>query len=122
MSQHGNARPSDHEAGRELVRASGFAHRATGRILEIASELDATRRRQRWFGEIGFTGIDLRQGSQIGIWSLLLHFMEHPMSKNEFYYLLLVCMAFGGLAVSLAAASLRYRSWLRQGSRVKTGK
>ena len=44
------------------------------------------------------------------------------MSKNEFYYLLLVCMAFGGLAVSLAAASFRYRSWLRQEARVKLRK
>lgn len=47
---------------------------------------------------------------------------EHPMSKNEFYYLLLVCMTFGGLALSLGAASLRYRSQVRQGIRVKTRK
>jgi len=45
------------------------------------------------------------------------------MSKNEFYYLLLVCMAFGGLALSLGAASFRYRSWLRhQGVQVKARK
>ena len=44
------------------------------------------------------------------------------MSKNEFYYLLLVCMAFGGFALSLGAASLRYRGWLREGARVKSRK
>lgn len=44
------------------------------------------------------------------------------MSKNEFYYLLLVCMAFGGFALSLGAASLRYHGWLRQSARIKSRK
>ena len=44
------------------------------------------------------------------------------MSNNEFYYLLLVCMAFGGFALSLGAACLEYRGWLRRGVRVKSRK
>ena len=44
------------------------------------------------------------------------------MSNNEFYYLLLVCMSFGGFALSLGAASFQYRAWLRRGVRVKSRK
>lgn len=44
------------------------------------------------------------------------------MSNSEFYYLLLVCMAFGAFALSLGAASLRYHSWLRRAVRVNTRK
>ena len=44
------------------------------------------------------------------------------MTKSEFYYLLLVCMAFGGLALSLGAATLKYRGWLRQDVRAKSRK
>ncbi len=44
------------------------------------------------------------------------------MSKNEFYYLLLVCMTFGAFGFSLGAACLKYRSWNRQEVRVKSRK
>lgn len=44
------------------------------------------------------------------------------MSKNEFYYLLLVCIAFGGFGLSLGAAYLQYRGWLRQGIPIKSRK
>ena len=44
------------------------------------------------------------------------------MSKNEFYYLLLVCMAFGGFGLSLGAACLKYHGWNRQEGRVKSRK
>jgi hypothetical protein len=44
------------------------------------------------------------------------------MSNNEFYYLLVVCMAFGVFGLSLGAASFQYRSWLRRGARVKSRK
>jgi hypothetical protein len=37
---------------------------------------------------------------------------EHPMTTNESYYLILVCLAFGSFGLSLAAACLRYRGWL----------
>jgi hypothetical protein len=47
---------------------------------------------------------------------------ERTMSKNEFYYLLLVCMAFGGFGLSLGAACFKYRSWNRQEVRVKSRK
>jgi hypothetical protein len=42
------------------------------------------------------------------------------MSKNEFYYLLLVCAAFGAFGLSLGTAYLQYRGWLRRGARVKS--
>jgi hypothetical protein len=44
------------------------------------------------------------------------------MSKNEFYYLLLVCMAFGGFGLSLGAAYLQYRGWLLRGAPAKSRK
>lgn len=36
------------------------------------------------------------------------------MSTNEVYFLVLVCGAFGVLAVALAAATIRYHRWQRQ--------
>ena len=47
---------------------------------------------------------------------------ERTMSKNEFYYLLLVCMAFGGFGLSLGAACFQYRGWSRREARVKSRK
>lgn len=47
---------------------------------------------------------------------------EHTMSKNEFYYLLLVCIAFGGFGLSLGAACLHYQSWIRREARIKSRK
>jgi hypothetical protein len=44
------------------------------------------------------------------------------MSNNEFYYLLLVCTAFGAFGLFLGIAYLQYRGWLRQGARVKSRK
>jgi hypothetical protein len=34
------------------------------------------------------------------------------MTKNELYYLILVCLAFGGFGISLALSCLQYRGWL----------
>jgi hypothetical protein len=39
------------------------------------------------------------------------------MSTNEFYFLVLVCGAFGGLAAALAAATIRYHQWQKQAIR-----
>lgn len=33
------------------------------------------------------------------------------MTKNELYYLILLCLAFGGFGVSLGLAYLRYQAW-----------
>ncbi len=44
------------------------------------------------------------------------------MSKNEFYYLLLVCIAFGSFGLSLGAACLQYRGWLQRDARIKSRK
>ncbi len=44
------------------------------------------------------------------------------MSKNEFYYLVLVCLAFGGFGLSLAAAYLQYRGWLLKETTAKSRK
>jgi hypothetical protein len=44
------------------------------------------------------------------------------MSKNEFYYLILVCLAFGGFGVSLGAAYLQYRGWLLKEAPAKSRK
>lgn len=33
------------------------------------------------------------------------------MTKSEFYYLILVCAAFGGFALALATSYLQYRGW-----------
>jgi hypothetical protein len=37
------------------------------------------------------------------------------MINNEFYYLLLVLGAFGGFAVAMVIATLRYKTWLANG-------
>ena len=34
------------------------------------------------------------------------------MSKNEFYYLILVCLSFSAFGIGLAASYLQYRRWL----------
>ena len=44
------------------------------------------------------------------------------MSKNEFYYLVLVCLAFGGFGVSLGVAYLQYRGWLLRNVPAKSRK
>ena len=44
------------------------------------------------------------------------------MSKNEFYYLVLVCAAFGGFGLALGASYLQYRGWLTRQVPVKTRK
>ena len=36
------------------------------------------------------------------------------MSTNEVYFLILVCGAFGALAIGLAAATIRYHHWQKQ--------
>ena len=35
------------------------------------------------------------------------------MKTNEFYYLLLVVGAFGGFAIAMVVATLRYKSWVK---------
>jgi hypothetical protein len=44
------------------------------------------------------------------------------MSKNELYYLILVCAAFGGFGLALAASYLQYRGWLSRQAPAKTRK
>ena len=36
------------------------------------------------------------------------------MLNNEFYYLVLVVCAFGGFALAMVIATLRYKAWLKQ--------
>ncbi len=36
------------------------------------------------------------------------------MLKNEFYYLVLVVCAFGGFALAMVVATLRYKAWLKK--------
>ncbi len=40
------------------------------------------------------------------------------MNNNEFYYLLLVCGAFGIFGVATATNYIRYRQWEKQQARV----
>ncbi len=42
------------------------------------------------------------------------------MTKSEFYYLVLVCMAFGGFGLALAASYLQYRGWLSRQAPAET--
>jgi hypothetical protein len=35
------------------------------------------------------------------------------MDSHEFYFLVMVCAAFGIFAVAMAASSIKYRSWLK---------
>lgn len=42
------------------------------------------------------------------------------MSKSEFYYLVLVCIAFGGFGLALAVSCIQYRGWLSRQTSAKT--
>lgn len=44
------------------------------------------------------------------------------MTKSEFYYLILVCLSFGGFGLALAASYLQYRGWLGRQAPAKSRK